>query len=402
MLLDAVQRMSDDGPLAGNERLTSVHPDWLTELYGERAGMEPGARRVATGPKDVQLDGIYLIDVKDKSGKELLTVRDGEFASFRPKKLTLPPNDPNSRYFVVRLFFDPKSGDQNGVISVSAGAVRLVTKGMVPGSSEPQMVDYYPIGTLDETKILYLQKPDDYLFLNSRDEKLKGSPGIDFVFNINCNGFLQGGKGALEKGGKVMITDGSFLEVKRTARFELGGTPVHTDPKELKFVPEIAVVRKDALLNSYKKPEDTTPADTSTPPTPAPSPAPAAAPAAAPSTPAAPAAPTTPSASAGQPSQLAKKLEGTWETRTGNSLLSMSFNGPEIKTYTRALQGSTSEEGTWKEVSSDGNSVTIHADVKNERTLPVKHDWVFTFEGDERVMRKNADNSGEPIMFNRK
>src|SRR3954447_14374357 len=47
IVIGQVRKLSDGGPLSGATPLSEVHPDWLTELYGQRVGIEPGAKRVA-------------------------------------------------------------------------------------------------------------------------------------------------------------------------------------------------------------------------------------------------------------------------------------------------------------------------------------------------------------------
>ena len=59
-VLDAVYHLSDGGSLAGDRTLASVHPDYLQELFGQRAGIQTGGRHVA-----LQYDGHSVVDVTD-------------------------------------------------------------------------------------------------------------------------------------------------------------------------------------------------------------------------------------------------------------------------------------------------------------------------------------------------
>jgi len=62
ILIGEVKKLSEGGPLSGGTLVSAVHPDWLTELFGQRLGIEPGGKRTAINDErqqQVKLDGVY-------------------------------------------------------------------------------------------------------------------------------------------------------------------------------------------------------------------------------------------------------------------------------------------------------------------------------------------------------
>ena len=373
ILIGEVKKLSEGGPLSSGTELTRFHPDWLTELFGQRLGIEPGGKRTAVNDEKLQqvkLDGIFELKTGPDGTPAGISVMDAEFTAFRGKQLTLPKDptkDPSRRFFVLRILFDTKAADRTGLIRLSPGTVRIVTKHTPPGASEPEWTDYYPIGTLDDAKTLFLNKLDDFIFVNNNTDKLGGKdPAADFVFFIDTNGFIEGGKKALD-GGKAKITDGSFLEVKRMATVDLSGNEIR---KDLKPSIQTVVLRKELAIQDQldkrrgpqapPKAEEYIPSGplpTATAPAPKPAPAP----------------------SPGALSPTAQKLVGTWKSVQGSNTVTFEFTD---KTLKRTVAGFTRDalEGPWKEVSASGDNVTIHADFPRK-----PQDFVFQFDTNERV-----------------
>src|SRR6185312_3877618 len=81
--------------------------------------------------------------------------------------------------------------------------------------------NYWPIGTLEAGRTLYLNKVDDYLYIDVKTE----DHGADFVFDIDDPSKVISG-GAKDTTSK--IKDGVFIEVKRLARIDLSGRDVIT------------------------------------------------------------------------------------------------------------------------------------------------------------------------------
>lgn len=292
ILLDTVKRLSEGGSLSGQTPLTNVHPDWLTELFGQRVGIEPGGKRVAK-PEDGELVGLYTLPVVQQ--------RDHEFASF-PRgwpggKLppTFPPNPTTApaagaaapggarsaaataaatgkpMLVVARVKFKRSAADKDRLVRFSPGSVRLVAKkGM---GDDADWANYFPIGTLDpRTRTLYRNRPDDYLFLDEGAEPT-GEKGVDLVFYVDRSAFVGDPK---DPKAAPKFADGSFLEIKRELRFPLGGEEVLSGAAALKKfppTPDIQVLRKPLVV---KPPEPPAPEPA---PTPAPTPEPSTAPA---------------------------------------------------------------------------------------------------------------------------
>ena len=77
-------------------------------------------------------------------------------------------------------------------------------------------VDYFPVGTLENQKTLWVNRVDDPLFVDARNH----DRGADFVFYVDQEKVLGGDPK------KPTIADGVFIEVKRLARVDLSGRSV--------------------------------------------------------------------------------------------------------------------------------------------------------------------------------
>jgi hypothetical protein len=346
IVVNMTSRLSSSGALSAGAPLSTIHPNWLQELFGQRLGMEPGAKRVLMGTPsakttDAKLDNLYLIG---GPGPTDLACLDGEYSelrgSARPKIPQPNPADGRAYYvvkpsyylIVARVRFDLGAGDKlgGGLVRISTGSVRLVAPGISPSTGEPvDSVDYYPIGTLQYKgphvnvnnqqvpttlikPVLMLQNADDFLFVKKDDTNSDSSgttggnqdSGADFVFNVYKTALTKTASSQMQIIKRSEDEGHPFIEVKRLVREDINGHPLLSESELQKDKDSIAVIHRDKLLSdemSQKKTADgklnfATPfyndpsavADTSSTPTP-PTPTPTATPTPTP-TPAAPAA----------------------------------------------------------------------------------------------------------------
>jgi hypothetical protein len=214
-LIGTVAVMSD-GALSTSRRLSTVHPNWLLELWGQRAGIEPGARHTAAGK------GLRMLTVDDTViVVPSLPQRDHELPKMRDLQLekTRTPGAGQS-LLVVAASFASEASDSDRLVRFSPASVRLVANGK----------NHFPIGTVDAAGALVVNKPDDYLFFNT------GTPNgkVAFVFEVDPGDVIA----------SQVVGNGVFLEAKRLAREDLSGLAV----KEQASVanPNDAVLRKSA------------------------------------------------------------------------------------------------------------------------------------------------------------
>jgi len=264
LVVNTVKYLSNGGSLAGSQSFASIHPDFLQELFGQRIGIEPGAKRVAIvnsskNLNDLKVDGLYMLPSAPQADSEM----DGFRKGFATKATGIRTPPPDSVLLVVRTEFSRTAADTDSLLRLSPGSVRIVA----PADADAtHYTDYYPIGTLQDAQTLYLNKLDDPLFI---DFKGGDNQAADFVFVVKKEGFLDASK-------KVLA--GSFLEVKRLGRIDLAGKTVKSD---LTASPTVAVLRKTLVLTPPPAPAVTV-APPAPDPTPAPAPAPAPTPAPAP------------------------------------------------------------------------------------------------------------------------
>jgi hypothetical protein len=175
----------------------------------------------------VQVEGLYAVDS--------LATSDPEFSNLRKGRVVPPAVSPKADQIllIVRFSVDHSaSDDADSMFRFSTGAVRLVANGK----------DYYPIGTVDNANLLYMQKLDDFIFLDT-----KSPAGFDAAFLVDKNDILS-------SGAKVQtapsINDGVFVEVKRLAQIELSGKTISTS---YAASPASVVVRKNLDLDRARK-----------------------------------------------------------------------------------------------------------------------------------------------------
>jgi hypothetical protein len=251
IVLGLVQHLSDNGSLAGDRTLASIHPDYPQELFGQRIGIQVGAKHTApplNGVDPIKVAGVYTVPQ--------LAAFDPEYGDLHKEFKVDPTVRPKADevLLVLRITVNhDASDDADSVFRFSTGSVRLVAND----------TNYYPIGTVDGASNLFRQKPDDFLFLKS-----EGDAGFDVAFLVKKQDLVGSGAGTKGAPGSDAIKDGTFVEVKRFARVDLGGKAL--DPNYI-AASNINVMRKKLVLDKLKlQPPAATPAVGTTPSAPTP------------------------------------------------------------------------------------------------------------------------------------
>jgi hypothetical protein len=235
-VLGFVSFLSDGGSLAGDRTLTSVHPNYLDEMFAQRLGIQPGGEHIAVNSperKEVTVPLAYTPATLAEADAEIPQLRNGTLQSLKP---TLTA-DGTKVILVIRVMFDQNASDDNKMVGFSTGSIRLVANN----------TDYYPLGTLDESGVLRIDKPDDPIFVNVGD----GPHAADVVFYAPKADVLQGGAITKTAAGIPVsetfgqFAPGVFLEVKRMARIDLAADAKIVAPQ----APDktLNVVRKKGL-----------------------------------------------------------------------------------------------------------------------------------------------------------
>lgn len=216
LLVWMVGKLSDNGSLAGARALTDVHPDYLLQLFGQRVGIQTGAKRVAfnsAAGQQVSVDGVYRLREAVQTQGEMKQLKDLGLPA------TIKASGDDELLLVVRTTIDTGSaGDEaDRKFRFSLGSVRL---NAVDATGRHR--NYWPIGTLEDGNTLFVSRPDDFLFMSGGKNK------VDLVFRIPSADVLQD-PGAL-RSGQAQIAEGSFLEFKRMGRVALGGQKVAQPP----------------------------------------------------------------------------------------------------------------------------------------------------------------------------
>lgn len=206
MVLNFASFQSESGAMAGDISLTTRHPDLLGELFFGRVGIEAGAKHTAlniAGKKDVTVSKILTAPT--------LIQMDGELKAIRHPNLNVEKqlkSGPNNIILVVRTRIAANATDKDKNFRVGIGAVRLVAGGK----------NLYPLGTLYHPgNVLLANRIDDYLVVNGASDA-----EVDFVFLVDRAAILE--DPAAKDG--LKIKSNAFIEVKRYARVDLGGTEI--------------------------------------------------------------------------------------------------------------------------------------------------------------------------------
>lgn len=219
------------GALAGERTLTSVHPDWLNELFADRLGIEVGGKRVAMNlakTKEVQVSAIYAL--------ASLPQISGESPNIRSEKLSdTVSSDAQHQLLVIRTTIDHDATDSDNLFRFSMASCRLVTNGKV----------FYGIGTVEGGSTLLASHLDDFLFT----EIAGGSKAIDIAFLVPKSDVLAPAK----TGQPQHLADGVYFQVKRLGWVDLGGKEV---TPTMPVSTETVVMRKADVLKALHPPEE--------------------------------------------------------------------------------------------------------------------------------------------------
>lgn len=199
-----------EGSLSVGRPFADKHPDYLQELFGQRVGIQSGSKHTATEGKtsvtaaftapsfpqadqERMTDGDAAIGIRGKGSQEVTT-----------KLSPVKKPDPGKTLLVLRTTFSHEDADiKSGLFAFTPASIRLVAN----------RVNYFPIGTLEGGRILYVNWPDDQLFVT-------GDKAADLVFEVDDNAVLAAADPANKKAPRK-IKEGVFLEAKRMSHVAL-------------------------------------------------------------------------------------------------------------------------------------------------------------------------------------
>ena len=225
IVLGVVQKLSDNGSMAGQRTLHSIHPNYADELFAQRLGIQLGAQQVATNLPNrpmASVSGVFL-PATDVTKNQV----DGEVQLIHQRPVQAKMTPEVNTQLVIRVTFHKDARDSDSYVRLSPGSVRLVANA----------TNYFPVGTL-ENGILYANKIDDPLLLNvGTDDR-----AADFVFFVNGADLLVDPP-AGKQVQPTKVKDGVFVEVKRLVKIDLSGNDV------------LAGVKPDKSVQVERKPE---------------------------------------------------------------------------------------------------------------------------------------------------
>lgn len=198
LVLGLTSYLSSGGSLAGERAFGQVHPDYATELFGNRLAEPFGGGRVmySAGTDEISVSHVYTSKslLNSPEDLELQNVR-GEHSVAVTAEGTIP--------VVVRVTF---SGLKESVVMTPA-AVRLVVKG------KDDSADYYPVGSYQRGEQLLLTRADDPIGIE---------PGrtVDFVFMVDSEKLIK------TDSSEMRLPSKTFLEANRAARVDLSNKEV--------------------------------------------------------------------------------------------------------------------------------------------------------------------------------
>ncbi|MFN4244419.1 MAG: hypothetical protein ACK4PI_14420 [Tepidisphaerales bacterium] len=210
--------MVSSGSLAGDTPWSAVHPDYVNELFAQRLGLQPGAKRTAF-PQDGQ-DQIEVLGLARLPETGVPQI-DGELPEFRPPGATFEPvlrAEPGKTLVMVRVIVRNDATDSDNRVRFSLANFRLVAGGQ----------NYYPVALLRGTRQAVHQRADDFLIM-------EGGKGVDLVFEVNPDHLV--GPDVDIRSPEARVARGVFLEFKRLSRASLAGKEVlgpddfETDPR---------------------------------------------------------------------------------------------------------------------------------------------------------------------------
>ena len=350
ILVKTVEHLSDGGSLAGKQTLGKVHPDLLGELFAQRLGVQTGAGRVTpkAGVTQVELFQTPGLKFIDHDYQEIRKLDLKGFPVAGGNEIRPQPTG-KQMLVIVRVTFTRYASDGDHWVRFSPGSARLVTRAGSGGEGE--MVNYFPIGTVDAAKTLYLSKPDDFLL--SKDDA-----AVDLAYLVDKAGFLDAGA----KGGSPKVSDGTFFEFKRMARHELSGKTISAAYRPA------ATVKVERKLPTAAQ---TAAAEAATPPP----------------------------AAAGNMDDLKQRLAGNWMGTSDAGQLIIDFNADgSLKINNTPKSGlPVISQGTWEAVRAEGADTLVITRTIAGSTAEA----TVTFVGNDK-MRLASANTKTPIELNRR
>jgi hypothetical protein len=270
LVVGFAKHLSNGGSLAGDKPFESVHPNLMQELFAQRAGIETGGKHTASNAKTTQVE-VVQVNVLGKLKKML-----GEFKELWPPDERTKGDlaaEPGHRLISVTVMFKPDAADEDHLVRLSPGSIRLVTR-----TADGGWKNNFPIGTVQGGQA-WLNKPDDYLFINvSNDEH-----GAHFIFEVDASAVVEksGGGSPAPKAGtagtaaaaamQVAMEPDTFIEVKRLAKISLDDVKVVVGPviEDPKYYPLRKAPFYKEPAKSPDQPAETARTETPTTPTPA-------------------------------------------------------------------------------------------------------------------------------------
>lgn len=194
-VLGLTSYVSAGGSLAGDRSFAQVHPDYATELFGNRLAQpfDGGGVLYSSGSNGVTVSQVYT------SKSVLDNPEDIEMGAVRGEHSVAVTSE-GATPVVVRVTFP-------GSTVLTAAAVRLVVKG------KDDYVDCYPVGSYQHGERLMLTRPDDPMLVDP-------GPSVDFVFMVDSESLIKSEDSTLR------LPRGTFLEAKEAARVDLSNKEI--------------------------------------------------------------------------------------------------------------------------------------------------------------------------------
>lgn len=204
MVLGLVSHISNKGSMSTGKPLTSIHPDLLQEYFGQRVGVEIGAKHTVSNKGSTQVSAEKAVLIKTP-----IPAQWAEYQEIRKSDAPKQVGPESGQLLVaVELKFSDDAADQDDhLVRLAPAAVRIC------GKVGDEFKNFFPIGTFENGKA-WLNKPDDYLII-------KGSHSAWFLFKLD-EALVIATKT------ETRFADDTFIEAKRLAKMELSGVKVTT------------------------------------------------------------------------------------------------------------------------------------------------------------------------------
>ncbi|HEY1686493.1 MAG TPA: CvpA family protein [Tepidisphaeraceae bacterium] len=215
------------GALAGDRPVSSIHPDWINELFADRLGIEPGGKHVAVNSgkiPQITVTGVYSPASLPEVGGESPDIR-------KDQPTGVVKSSAAQTLLVVRTLVDHNATDDDNLFRFSMATCRLIT---------PNGKIYYGVGTVADSSTLVASRLDDFLFTEGK--------GADIAFLVSPSDVFTPAK----QGQSPRVADGVLLQVKRLGWVNLGGKEV---ARSMPASGDVALLRKPDVLRAIHPPE---------------------------------------------------------------------------------------------------------------------------------------------------